>query len=137
MAEKQHSKHSFNNISQAEISQRNGAGDIYFKGVSMYLKETLKSALKTKICINELQPNFPLREIVEYADAWDKQYVLQLLDEIQSELEEQVHLSYQHSLVERDKILHSYWCFYCTQARSYYRAIIRNPGHKTRLSFLL
>ena len=95
---------------------------------------SLKETLKTKICISSLEPNFPLRGFVELAELCDKRQVLQLLDEIQTELDAQE----QHSknISDPPHPLQGYWCFYCAQARSYYRSIIRDPQNKVRWSFL-
>lgn len=95
-----------------------------------------KEALKAKICIQKLEPNFPLREVVEWAEALDKQQVLLLLDEIQTELDTQAQQNRQNTATEKDKVLLSYWCFYCAQMRSYYRSIIRDPHNSRRWSFL-
>lgn len=96
----------------------------------------LKESIKTKICIIRLEPNFPLREFVEWAEALDKQLVLQILDEIQIELDMQEQQN-PRNLSASHCAMFGYWCFYCAQARAYYRAIIRNPQHQAKWFFLL
>lgn len=95
---------------------------------------SMKEMLKTKICINSVEPNFPLREFVECTELYDKQQVLQLLDEIQIELDMQQSRRY---VPESRQALQAYWCFYCAQARAYFRSIIRDPHNQARWSVLL
>lgn len=94
-----------------------------------------KEILKAKICIDSLEPNFPLREFAEWADMFDKQGVLLLLDEIQNELNTQKQ-EYHQNISDPHFTLQGYWCFYCAQVRAYYRSIIRDPRNKARWSFL-
>ncbi len=96
---------------------------------------SLKETLKAKICISSLEPNFPLRDFVEWVELLDKQQVLQLLDEIQIELDAQE--QNEKNISDPPHPLQGYWCFYCAQVRSYYRSIIRDPKNQDRWSFLL
>ncbi len=95
-----------------------------------------KEILKEKICINKLEPNFPLRELLEWAELFDKQQVLRLLDEIQNELDAQ-EKQIRNNVSDHGCTLQKYWCFYCAQVRAYYRSIIRDPQNQARWSFLL
>ena len=101
---------------------------------------SLKQTIKTKICLVRMTPNYPLQEFVAWAEAIDKHVLLHYLDDIQRELEEeQLSLEYSNPTKEQNsyQTLHSYWCFYCSQVRKYYRTILKNPCCKSALSFLL
>jgi|GEM_PF-2396516 len=101
---------------------------------------SLKQTIKTKICLTNMTPNYPLKEFVVWAEPIDKYVLLQYLDDIQQELEEE-----QRALKCNDfsheqhtfQALHKYWCFYCEQIKKYYKDIMRNPSCKSTLSFLL
>lgn len=94
-----------------------------------------KEILKAKICINKVEPNFPLRELLEWAELFDNQQVLNLLDEIQLELDAQEQ-QIRNNISDPCCTLQGYWCFYCAQVRAYYRSIIRNPHNQVKWSFL-
>ncbi|MES2675949.1 MAG: hypothetical protein V4660_17055 [Pseudomonadota bacterium] len=47
---------------------------------------SMKEILKAKICINKLEPNFSFPELLDWAELFDKQLMLKLLDEIPTEL---------------------------------------------------
>lgn len=100
----------------------------------------LKDSIKSKICLISIKPNYPLLDFVKWAENIDAHLLLQYLDEIQAELdtdETEMRQINSQTEVNSYQVLQGYWCLYCAQIRSYYRAIIRHPLCKTKLSFLL
>ncbi len=100
---------------------------------------SLKQTIKAKVCIVTVTPNYPLGNFVAWADSLDKHELLHYLNEIQQELDEEEKRLRDSPLDPTPfySVLRTYWCVYCEQIRSYYRAIIRNPACASRLSFLL
>lgn len=99
----------------------------------------LKESIKGKICLTEITPNFPLGGFVKWAEEANINIPLLsvLLDDIQEELDSVEFVSRQSFNVSSHQIIKSYWCLYCSQIRSYYKAIIRDLDCKEELSFLL
>lgn len=100
----------------------------------------LKEVIKSKVCLISITPNYPLLDFVKWAENIDSHELLLHLDEIQIELDKEEaslrQINWQTG-ISSYQLLQSYWCLYCAQIRAYYRAIIRHPFCKTKLSFLL
>lgn len=101
----------------------------------------VKDAIKNKLCLLEIRPNYPLGDLVEWIDTLkiSASFLIQLLDEIQTELDAEATILSASTFPHDPQILMTkrYWCLYCAQVRSYYSAICRDPENEKRLWFLL
>lgn len=97
----------------------------------------LRESIKSRICLPQMVPNYPLGEFVRWAESRriDNALLSVLLDDIQHELEAEA-VAFRHFAMPSQSMC-GYWCLYCEQVRAYYKAIIRNPDCKDELSFLL
>lgn len=99
----------------------------------------IKNMIKNKICLINMTPNYPLGNFVKWAEEANIEIPLLsvLLDEIQMELDSEALTSRQYFNASQHQIITSYWCLYCSQVRTYYKAIVRDPDCQEQLSFLL
>lgn len=103
----------------------------------------IKSAVRSKICIIRMTPNYPLGNFIDWAETQrlDTTLLMDLLDTIQTDLDADETMLRnsvnKNSSQLRLHLLHCYWCLYCSQIRAYYKAVLRDPHCKRSLSFLL
>lgn len=101
----------------------------------------VKDTIKNKLCLSDITPNYPLRDLVEWLDTLkiSASALIHLFDEIQEELDKEAALHSASTLSSDSKnlMMKRYWCLYCAQVRSFYNAVLRDPENKKRLWFLL
>lgn len=101
----------------------------------------VKETIKNKLCLSDITPNYPLRDLVEWLDTLkiSASALIHLLDEIQGELDKEAapHSVSTLSPDSKNPMMKGYWCLYGAQVRSSYNAALRDPENKKRLWFLL
>lgn len=105
--------------------------------------QAVKARVKSKICIIRMVPNYPMGAFAEWVTAQNLEIapLVDMLDIIQMDLDaDETALRHTKNKTPSQLRLHAlygYWCLYCSQIRAYYKAILRDPHCKRRLSFLL
>lgn len=96
--------------------------------------------IKAKICTETTSLNYPLSNLVDWAEQEHHREMLRHLRQIQLELYEEEQAWAEAAAfgnVSTAKARASRWSFYCTQAKAYYQAIVDEPGSKKRWGSLL
>lgn len=89
-----------------------------------------KRAMKSKICLVDLTPHYPIDEFIGWVEQENIrcELVAVLLATIQTELDtEEIILRRSCQLIPDNLShlkLHSQWQYYCSQLRAYYKALI-------------
>lgn len=105
--------------------------------------EQLKRIMKSKVCMDDMTPNYPMGAFVRWVaqEEISTAVLLVLLSTIQTELDTEEHLlrrpsnsffDNQHQLA-----MNGYWRLYCSQIHAYYKALARDPLNSEKLEFLL
>lgn len=76
----------------------------------------LKNAIKNKICMITMNPNYPLGDFVNWVEEVNVDIPLLsvLLDQIQVELDAEELTSRKSLFISQHHIIKSYWCLYCS-----------------------
>jgi hypothetical protein len=86
--------------------------------------------IKAKICLDITNPEYPLRQFLEWMEHEQRKEVLRELEKVQRELDEDVSVWRQaaaYGNVSKELNRANRWCLYCAQLRAYYQAVLKDP----------
>lgn len=100
---------------------------------------TLQNAIKARICRFEMEPNYPLGDLISWAEqaGVGGPEMLRHLDQVQNQLDTEVGALRRHGGAAPEVLVqHEYWAFYCAQVRAHYQTILRHPECKAQLALV-